>query len=58
MRTGVDGEGTPGVGRKSGLPRAKPLDGSSEPWGGEKRKGLPDGVGMESVNGLNVVEPA
>lgn len=51
------GSGTPGVGRKSKLPSAKPADGKSEPFGGANLKGSPEGVGMLSVIGLNVVEP-
>ena len=37
---------------------ANPRLGSSEPKGGEKRNGSPDGVGIESVIGLNVVLPS
>jgi hypothetical protein len=42
---------------KSGLPSAKPADGRSDPLGGENLNGVPDGVGMLSVIGLNVVAP-
>lgn len=58
MMTGVLGEGTGGVGRNSGFPWAKPAGGRSVPCGGEKRKGVPEGVGRVSVRGLKVVEPA
>ena len=56
--TSTEGSGTPGVGRSSGLPSAKPAVGRSEPLGGEKRKEVPEGVGMVSVSGLKVVLPA
>lgn len=56
--TWVEGEGEPDVGRKAGLPTSKPPVGSSEPVGGEKRKGLPEGVVKVSVRGLKEVEPA
>jgi hypothetical protein len=55
--TSTLGSGTPGVGMKSGLPSAKPAEGRSEPFGGVNLKGLPSGVGIESVIGLKVVEP-
>lgn len=56
-RTSTLGSGTPGVGRKSGFPVAKPADGRSDPFGGENLNGVPDGVSMLSVMGLNVVAP-
>src|SRR5277367_2113226 len=56
--TSVSGLGAAEVGRNASLPSAKPLVGSSAPWGGEKRKLSPDGVVMLSVRGLNVVLPA
>lgn len=55
--TGVEGEGAPAVGRKSGFPISKPPCGSSAPVGGEKRNSLPDGVVILSVKGLKVVLP-
>ena len=45
ITTGWEGNGTPGEGRNSGLPWAKPAAGSSEPCGGENLKGVPEGVG-------------
>jgi hypothetical protein len=55
--TSILGSGTPGVAKNSGLPSAKPAEGRSEPFGGENLKASPDGVGMLSVMGLNVVDP-
>lgn len=56
--TSVLGSGGLEVGRRDGSPWAKPEDGSSGPRGGEKRKGVPEGVGRVSVIGLKVVLPA
>lgn len=56
--TSVEGEGDPDVGRKAGLPTSKPPVGSSEPVGGENRKGSPEGVVRVSVKGLKDVDPA
>ena len=56
--TCVEGDGAPDVGRNSGFPISKPEAGSSAPVGGEKRKGVPDGVVIVSVKGLKVVLPA
>lgn len=56
--TWVEGDGAADVGRKSGLPVSKPEEGSSCPLGGENLNGVPSGLGMLSVRGLKVVEPA
>lgn len=39
-------------------PGSYPRGGSSKPEGGENLKGVPEGVGMESVRGLKEREPA
>src|ERR1051326_1866170 len=56
--TSTDSSGTAELGRKSGFPSAKPALGRSKPFGGENLNGAPEGVGILSVIGLNVVDPA
>ena len=55
--TSTEGSGTPGVGKNSGFPSAKPPEGRSNPFGGENLNDDPDGDGIVSVTGLKVVEP-